>query len=141
MNTETGKPHQAGSSRREFLRRSGLALAGVAITTRQAAADKPAPKAFHLWASGDSHVGTDLKHGRESLADAILHAGQDRLRPVVLTAMTAVLGLVPLTLGGVRMWSSFGWVNIFGLVASIPLSLVLLPALIALSFRLTGRSA
>lgn len=26
---------------------------------------------FHVWAAGDSHVGTDIKHGRRSLADAI----------------------------------------------------------------------
>jgi len=81
-----------------------------------------------------------LRRG-DSLEDAILHAGQDRLRPVVLTAMTAVLGLVPLTLEGGRMWGSFGWVNIFGLVASIPLSLVLLPAFIAFAYRVTGRTA
>ncbi len=74
----------------------------------------------------------------EDLPTAILHAGVDRLRPVVLTALTAVLGLVPLTLSG-RMWSAFGWVNIFGLVASIPLSLILLPAFIALAWRWTGR--
>jgi hypothetical protein len=38
------------------------------------------------------------------------------------------------------MWGSFGWVNIFGLVASIPLSLILLPALIAFAYRLLGRA-
>jgi multidrug efflux pump len=81
----------------------------------------------------------ELMRRGESLPDAILHAGQDRLRPVVLTALTAVLGLVPLTVGGAAMWSSFGWVNIFGLVASIPLSLVLLPAFIVLAFRWTGQ--
>lgn len=81
----------------------------------------------------------ELQRRGDDLATAILHAGQDRLRPVVLTALTAVLGLVPLTLEGGRMWGSFGWVNIFGLVASIPLSLVLLPAFIVFAFRLTGR--
>lgn len=70
---------------------------------------------------------------------AVRHAGLDRLRPVVLTAMTAILGLVPLTLWGNALWSAFGWVNIFGLIASIPLSLVLLPAFIALCWRWTGR--
>ncbi len=79
-----------------------------------------------------------MKRG-EPLETAILHAGQDRLRPVVLTALTAVLGLVPLTLFGGRMWGSFGWVNIFGLVASIPLSLVLLPSFIVLAHRLGSR--
>ena len=27
---------------------------------------------FNLWVFGDAHVGTDLKHGRESLAEALL---------------------------------------------------------------------
>jgi multidrug efflux pump len=82
----------------------------------------------------------ELMRRGEPLETAILHAGQDRLRPVVLTALTAVLGLLPLTLGGGRMWGSFGWVNIFGLVASIPLSLVLLPAFIVLAYRITSWS-
>jgi multidrug efflux pump subunit AcrB len=81
----------------------------------------------------------ELMRRGDDLPTAILHAGQDRLRPVVLTALTAVLGLGPLTLGGGRMWGSFGWVNIFGLIASIPLSLVLLPAFIAFAYRITGR--
>ncbi len=79
-----------------------------------------------------------LRRG-DDLETAILHAGQDRLRPVVLTALTAVLGLVPLTLEGGPMWSGFGWVNIFGLMASIPLSLLLLPAFIVLAFRMKNR--
>jgi multidrug efflux pump subunit AcrB len=75
----------------------------------------------------------------QSLSDAIRGAGADRLRPVVLTALTAVLGLLPLTIGGGVMWRGFGWVGVFGLTASIPLSLVLLPAFIAVAHRLTHR--
>jgi multidrug efflux pump subunit AcrB len=67
---------------------------------------------------------------------AIYQAGIDRLRPVVLTALTAILGLLPLTLGGGVFWAAFGWVNIFGLATSIPLSLVLLPALLSVTYRL-----
>ncbi|MCP5559894.1 MAG: metallophosphoesterase [Verrucomicrobiaceae bacterium] len=37
--------------------------------TASTAAESPKP--FHLWACGDSHVGTDIKKGRESLAKAI----------------------------------------------------------------------
>jgi multidrug efflux pump subunit AcrB len=81
----------------------------------------------------------ELRHRGVPLAAALLDAGQDRLRPVVLTALTAVLGLVPLTLRGGPMWGAFGWVNIFGLMASIPLSLVLLPAFIVLAERLRKR--
>jgi multidrug efflux pump subunit AcrB len=71
---------------------------------------------------------------------AIFQAGIDRIRPVVLTALTAILGLLPLTLGARTVFSPFGWVNVFGLVVSIPLSLVLLPALLALSFRTKRRA-
>lgn len=70
----------------------------------------------------------------QPLDSAILGAGRDRMRPVVLTALTAILGLLPLTLSG-ALWASFGWVNIFGLLVSIPLSLVVLPAMIVLAPR------
>lgn len=77
----------------------------------------------------------------QDLLTAIRNAGRDRLRPVVLTALTAVLGLFPLTLGGGVLWSAFGWVNICGLLASIPLSLILLPAFVALGYRNRPRPA
>jgi multidrug efflux pump subunit AcrB len=70
---------------------------------------------------------------------AIHQAGIDRVRPVVLTALTAILGLLPLTLSGGVFWKAFGWVNIFGLATSIPLSLILLPAMLAVAFRLRER--
>lgn len=38
------------------------------------ASEQSSPRQLRLWASACSHVGTDLKHGRESLADAIRHA-------------------------------------------------------------------
>lgn len=77
-----------------------------------------------------------LMNRGQDLTTAILNAGRDRLRPVVLTALTAVLGLLPLALGKGTDWTAFAWVNIFGLLASIPLSLILLPALIVLLYRL-----
>jgi multidrug efflux pump subunit AcrB len=73
------------------------------------------------------------------LPSAVARAGQDRLRPVVLTALTAIGGLLPLTLTGGAMWSAFGWVNVFGLLASIPLSLVVLPAIAAIEERISFR--
>jgi hypothetical protein len=39
--------------------------------TGAAQKDASAPAQFRLWAMGCAHVGTDLRHGRESLADAI----------------------------------------------------------------------
>lgn len=34
-------------------------------------------KAFRLWAFGDAHVGTDARHGRRSLSDAIAHSERE----------------------------------------------------------------
>jgi multidrug efflux pump subunit AcrB len=79
---------------------------------------------------------TELMQRGVGWQQAIERAGIDRLRPVVLTAMTAILGLLPLTLCGGALWSAFGWVNIFGLAVSIPLSLILLPAFLAAWFRI-----
>jgi multidrug efflux pump subunit AcrB len=70
---------------------------------------------------------------------SVRQAGVDRLRPVVLTALTAMAGLLPLTLAGSGNWSAFGWVNIFGLATSIPLSLILLPALLTVAEPLRRR--
>ena len=77
----------------------------------------------------------ELMRRGEPVKKAIQQAGIDRIRPVVLTALTAVLGLLPLTLKGGPLWSAFGWVNVFGLIASIPLSLVLVPALMVIVYR------
>jgi multidrug efflux pump subunit AcrB len=84
----------------------------------------------------------ELTHRGMPFEQAIYQAGIDRLRPVVLTALTAILGLLPLTLSGGVFWAAFGWVNIFGLITSIPLSLLLLPALLAFAHRLRhGRTS
>ena len=61
-------------NRREFLNAlGGLTLASVAASPQVALArESSEPRStFRLWAIGDAHVGTDLKHKRESLADAI----------------------------------------------------------------------
>ena len=55
------------TNRREFLTTSAALAAGGLTPSLGAASPKP----FHLWACGDSHVGTDIKKGRESLAKAI----------------------------------------------------------------------
>lgn len=42
------------------------------------------PRQFRIWACGCSHVGTDLEHGRESLADAIRDADRDMAWDIAL---------------------------------------------------------
>ena len=46
----------------------GIALAPLVYVT---GAEGRKPGAFRLWVCSDAHVGTDLKHGRRSLAEAI----------------------------------------------------------------------
>jgi HAE1 family hydrophobic/amphiphilic exporter-1 len=70
-----------------------------------------------------------LGHGRE---EATLLAGRDRLRPILMTAMTTVLGLLPLALGNAGLG---GWAYYYplartvmgGLISSTVLTLVVLP--------------
>ena len=54
---------------------------------------------FRLWASGCSHVGTDLRFGRESLAEAIrqVHAGRKRIPPEIAAQLAEHLSDESLT--------------------------------------------
>ncbi len=67
--------------------------------------------------------------------DAIVIAGQQRLRPIVMTAATTIMGLVPLSVRGGDMWSPLANIIIFGLAFSTILTLGICPALYALLFR------
>jgi HAE1 family hydrophobic/amphiphilic exporter-1 len=64
--------------------------------------------------------------------EAILRAGRDRLRPILMTALTTVLGLLPLALGrsGVGGWAYYyplARTVMGGLISSTVLTLVVLP--------------
>src|SRR5450432_3739177 len=58
-------------SRRKFLLSSLGAFTLGSRSSSNSSGIKSSNKRFHLWAFGDAHVGTDIKHGRESLAEAI----------------------------------------------------------------------
>ncbi|MBE7558554.1 efflux RND transporter permease subunit [bacterium] len=61
---------------------------------------------------------------------AILTAGQYRLRPIFMTSLTTILGLLPLALktGESNPWRPLAWVGIGGMSVSTRLTLVVLPA-------------
>ncbi|NLY75251.1 MAG: efflux RND transporter permease subunit, partial [Firmicutes bacterium] len=75
------------------------------------------------------YIETLRSRGMERI-DAILEAGPTRLRPVLMTTLTTVLGLIPLALGigeGSEMNVSLATVVIGGLTFSTVLTLVIVP--------------
>jgi multidrug efflux pump subunit AcrB len=68
-----------------------------------------------------------LRKRGESVQDAIKLASETRLTPIVLTAMTTIGGLLPLTLRGGSMWAPMGWTIIGGLLVSTLLTLIIVP--------------
>jgi multidrug efflux pump subunit AcrB len=65
----------------------------------------------------------------QPLADAIADAVARRTRPILLTTLTTVAGLVPLTQTESTLWPPLAWSIISGLLASTVLTLLVVPAL------------
>jgi multidrug efflux pump len=66
---------------------------------------------------------------------AVLESAQRRLRPILLTTLTTIGGLLPLWLGGGPMWEPMAISIIFGLLFATALTLGLVPILYSLFFR------
>ncbi|MFC1851146.1 efflux RND transporter permease subunit [candidate division CSSED10-310 bacterium] len=64
-----------------------------------------------------------------SLHQALQEAGETRFRPIILTTVTTIGGLLPLTLKGGSTWAPMGWTIIGGLITSTFLTLVIVPVL------------
>ncbi len=62
------------------------------------------------------------------LKEAVIRAGEARLRPILLTTATATAGLLPMTLLGDPFFIPMGMTIISGLVFSTMLTLVVLPS-------------
>jgi len=63
------------------------------------------------------------------LKEAVLRGGEARLRPILLTSMTAVAGLSPLALSGNPLFAPLGITIISGLIFSTMLTLIIVPSL------------
>ena len=70
-----------------------------------------------------------------SAYDAIIEASLSRFRPIILTTLTTVLGLVPLWYSGGVMWEPMAISIIFGLIFSTMFTLGFVPVLYALFFK------
>ncbi|NAS10787.1 efflux RND transporter permease subunit [Poritiphilus flavus] len=94
---------------------------------------------------------------REQVTEVIIRGGKARLRPVILTAITTVLGLIPLAIGlnidfvslfstfdpkiylggdNVIFWGPLAWTVIFGLIVATFLTLIIVPVLFNIVYRL-----
>jgi len=75
--------------------------------------------------------------------EAILEAVRSRVRPIFMTTLTTVLGLLPLVLfpgAGSELYRGLGAVLLGGMLFSTIVTLVLVPALLGLCFRVFGTS-
>ena len=64
-----------------------------------------------------------------SLNDAIQQGAERRFVPIVLTSVTTILGLLPLTASISNLWSPLGWTIIGGVLSSTLLTLLVVPVL------------
>lgn len=79
-----------------------------------------------------------LRQSGTALTEAIIEGGASRLRPVLMTTLTTVLGLLPMALGGgdgSEIRAPMAITVIFGLLLSTLLTLVFIPVLYALFSR------
>jgi len=75
--------------------------------------------------------------------EALLEAGPNRLRPILMTTLTTVVGLVPMAVGrseGMEMEKPLAIVVIFGLMLSTVITLVFIPVLYSVIDKLRLRN-
>ncbi|MCB1053181.1 MAG: efflux RND transporter permease subunit [Acidobacteria bacterium] len=80
-------------------------------------------------------IDMEINEMGRSPADALIEAGQRRLRPILLTTITTLAGLVPLWTGGGPMFAPMAITIIFGLMFATFLTLGVVPLLYAIIFR------
>jgi multidrug efflux pump subunit AcrB len=77
----------------------------------------------------------DIERSHLALRDAIVAASQKRLRPILLTSATTVLGLAPMAVAGGALWQPMAVLMMSGLAVASLLTLLFVPAGYFLLFR------
>ena len=93
----------------------------------------------------------------DNIKECIIEGGRARLRPVLLTAITTILGLIPLAIGfninfftlfsefnpniyfggdNVMFWGPLAWTVIYGLIVATFLTLVIVPILFFITHKI-----
>ena len=75
-----------------------------------------------------------------SIDKAVIHGGHSRLRPILMTTCSTILGMIPLAIprgSGSEMWQPMGITIVAGLTFSTILTLIYVPALYSI-FAATG---
>jgi multidrug efflux pump subunit AcrB len=93
----------------------------------------------------------------DNIKESIIEGGRARLRPVLLTAITTILGLIPLAIGfninfftlfsefnpniyfggdNVMFWGPLAWTVIYGLIVATFLTLVIVPILFFITHKI-----
>ena len=79
-----------------------------------------------------------------SIVEATVIAAKSRLRPILMTTLTTVLGMIPMAVGqgeGSEMWRSLGMVVAWGLSISTLVTLVIIPTVYASLATMQERKA
>lgn len=98
----------------------------------------------------------ELRQRGYTVEDAVVEGGAIRMTPVILTALSAILGLIPLAIGlnidfeklfselnphlylggdNVAFWGPLAWTMIFGLVGATFLTLLVVPSMYILGYE------
>jgi multidrug efflux pump subunit AcrB len=98
----------------------------------------------------------ELRQRGYSVKDAVVEGGAIRMTPVILTAMSAILGMIPLAVGlnidfeklfsefnphlylggdNVAFWGPLAWTMIFGLLGATFLTLLVVPSMYILGYN------
>ena len=70
-----------------------------------------------------------------TISDAVIEGGKSRLRPVLMTSLTTILGMLPMSMGlgeGSEIWQPMGIAVVGGLLMSTIITLFIVPSLYAM---------